>query len=131
MGRTQGSAMIPLWAVKVIVMAAAVASAAVAWQRYVAEPYRAQGRAEMQPALNASLDQLKDDKASFDAITGYMRTISDKSAALAKAVDAAARSNANRRTVETTRVEYIDRIVPSGSSECERVTDAIAKGLRK
>lgn len=102
-----------------------------AWQHYVAEPYRAQGREQMRPTIEALVKQLESDVAGFKAIEGYMLEIKANSAKLKKQVEFAQKLNANRSAQEKTRVEYIDRIVPSGNTECERTSDAIAKGLRK
>ena len=48
-----------------------------------------------------------------------------------KATALAEKANANRKAQEVARVEYVDRLVPVGNTECERVTDVITKGLRK
>lgn len=102
-----------------------------AWQHYVAEPYRAQGRAEMRPAIEVMGKQLANDVAAFKQIERYMSEIKASSEKLKKQVIAANATNATRRTTETTRVEYIDRIVPGGNTECERTSDAVLKGLRR
>ena len=101
-----------------------------AWQHYVAEPYRAQGREQMRPTIEALVKQLESDVAGFKAIEGYMLDIKANNEKLKKQVEIAQKANANRKSVEASRVEYIDRIVPTGNTECERTTDAIKKGLR-
>lgn len=102
-----------------------------AWQHYVAEPYRAQGREQMRPTIEALVKQLESDVAGFKAIEGYMLEIKAGSEKLKKQVERANAINASRNKQEVARVEYIDRIAPTGNTECERTTDAIAKGLRK
>lgn len=101
-----------------------------AWQHYVAEPYRAQGREQMRPTIEALVKQLEADVAGFKVIEGYMLDIKANNEKLKKQVEIAQKANANRKSVEASRVEYIDRIVPTGNTECERTTDAIKKGLR-
>ena len=101
------------------------------WQHYVAAPYRAEGRMEMIPAIATLTKQLESDVEAFGKINGYMLEIKAGSDRLKKQVAAAQTANTGRRTIEKTRIEYIDRIVPAGNTECERTTDAISKGLRK
>jgi cell pole-organizing protein PopZ len=102
-----------------------------AWQHYVAEPYRQQGRVEMRPTIELLSKQLQSDQAAFNEIAASMQVIKAKSEEMKKAVALAEKANANRKNQEAARVEYIDRLVPVGNTECERVTDVIAKGLRK
>lgn len=102
-----------------------------AWQHYVAEPYREQGRVEMRPTIELLSKQLQSDQAAFNEIAASMQAIKDASERMKKATALAEKANANRKTQEVARVEYIDRLVPVGNTECERVTDVITKGLRK
>jgi len=102
-----------------------------AWQHYVAEPYRQQGRVEMRPTIELLSKQLQSDQAAFNEIAASMQAIKDASERMKKATALAEKANANRKTQEVARVEYIDRLVPVGNTECERVTDVITKGLRK
>jgi len=102
-----------------------------AWQHYVAEPYRQQGRVEMRPTIKLLSKQLQSDQAAFNEIAASMQAIKDASERMKKATALAEKANANRKTREVARVEYIDRLVPVGNTECERVTDVITKGLRK
>jgi len=102
-----------------------------AWQHYVAAPYREQGRAEMRPTIELLSKQLQSDQAAFNEIAASMQAIKDASERMKKATALAEKANADRKTKEVARVEYIDRLVPVGNTECERVTDVITKGLRK
>ena len=102
-----------------------------AWQHYVAAPYREQGRAEMRPTIELLSKQLQSDQAAFNEIASHMQAIKDASERMKKATALAEKANANRKAQEVARVEYIDRLVPVGNTECERVTDVITKGLRK
>ena len=102
-----------------------------AWQHHVAEPYRQQGRAEMRPTIELLSKQLQSDQAAFNEIAGHMQAIKDASERMKKATALAEKANTDRKTKEVARVEYIDRLVPVGNTECERVTDVITKGLRK
>jgi len=101
-----------------------------AWQHYVAEPYRQQGRVEMRPTIELLSKQLQSDQAAFNEIAASMQAIKDASERMKKATALAEKANANRKSQEVARVEYIDRLVPVGNTECERVTDVIKKGLR-
>lgn len=117
----------PSWLISPLISAVLLALAAGgAWYEKSAydERRRSEGRAELLP-------QLKADKAAFDSIAGYMKAIESKSDEMKKAVALAEKANANRKNQEVARVEYIDRLVPVGNTECERVTDVITKGLRK
>ncbi len=101
-----------------------------AWQHYVAAPYREQGRAEMRPTIELLSKQLQSDQAAFNEIAASMQALKAKSEEMRKATALAEKANADRKTKEVARVEYIDRLVPVGNTECERVTDVITKGLR-
>ena len=102
-----------------------------AWQHYVAAPYREQGRAEMRPTIELLSKQLQSDQAAFNEIAASMQALKAKSEEMKKATALAEKANANRKAQEVARVEYVDRLVPVGNTECERVTDVITKGLRK
>ena len=102
-----------------------------AWQHYVAEPYRQQGRVEMRPTIELLSKQLQSDQAAFNEIAASMQALKAKSEEMKKATALAEKANANRKAQEVARVEYVDRLVPVGNTECERVTDVITKGLRK
>jgi len=117
----------PSWLISPLISAALLALVAGgAWYEKSAydERRRSEGRAELLP-------QLKADKAAFDLIAGYMEAIKAKSEAMKNAVALAEKTNARRKNQEAARVEYVDRLVPVGNTECERVTDVITKGLRK
>ena len=101
-----------------------------AWQHYVAEPYRQQGRVEMRPTIELLSKQLQSDQAAFNEIAASMQALKAKSEEMKKATALAEKANANRKAQEVARVEYVDRLVPVGNTECERVTDVITKGLR-
>ena len=101
-----------------------------AWQHFVAGPYRAEGRAEMVPTIERTNKQLNADTEAFKEIEKAFGAIKENSERLKKQVAAAQTANAGRRTVEKTRIEYIDRIVPTGETECLRTSDAIRKVLR-
>lgn len=76
------------------------------------------------------IPQLKADEDAFREITGYMQAISANSTILRERVAAAQKSNGQRQIVERERIQYIDRVVPTGETECLRTTDAIQKVLR-
>ena len=118
------------YVIGVIASLALAAGGYFAFQHYVAEPYRAQGRLEMVPALVSATNQLERDIEAFKRIEAAMLELKAGSDRLKKQIAIAQAANANRRVVETTRIEYIDRIVPTGNTECERTTDAIKKVLR-
>ena len=101
-----------------------------AWQHFVAEPYRAEGRMEMVPALEAATKQLEATAVALKQVEGYMLVIKQNSDKLKRQVEAAQKANAARKTTETVRTEHIDRVVPVGNTECERTADAIKKVLR-
>ena len=101
-----------------------------AWQHYVAGPYRAQGRAEMLPTLASATTQLDHDTAAFGEIAKALGSIKENSERLKKQALRAQQVKIVRQEVEKTRIEYIDRIVPAGDTECERTSDAIKKVLR-
>lgn len=113
-----------------LIFFAALAALAFAGKHAYDNGKRAEGRAEMLPTIQRGIDQLKADTEAFKQIETSMLEIKANSAKLKKQVEFAQKLNANRNAQEKTRVEYIDRIVPSGNTECERTTDAIKKGLR-
>ena len=107
---------------------------AVAWRHYVAEPYREAGRAEVRakllPALQKATDQLNQNTETFKQIEGYMVTIKAVDTKLKQQVVLAQGANSKRKVVEVERVKYIDRVVLTGATECERTKDAIRQVLR-
>ena len=113
-----------------LVLFAIVAGGAWSAKHSYDERRRAEGRSQLQPALNASVDQLKADVAAFKAIEESMLALTKKSAAVSKAVTVATKTNIVRERVAETRVEFIDRIVPVGDTACEQTKDAIQKVLR-
>jgi len=107
---------------------------AFAWRHYVAEPYREAGRAEVRaklmPVLQKATDQLNQNAEAFKQIEGYMVKIKADDTKLKKQVEAAQGVNAKRKIVEVERIKYIDRVVLTGATECERTKDAIRQVLR-
>jgi len=101
-----------------------------AWQHYVAAPYRAQGRAEVQPLIDQQAKQLDSDKAAFDDIAKYMLAIKANADRIRASIAAAKKANADRSASEATRVAAIEAILPAGATECERTEDAITRMLR-
>ena len=101
-----------------------------AWQHFVAGPYRAEGRAEMVPTIARSTNQLKADTEAFKTIEKAFGEINENSDRLKKLAAQAQKVKIVRQEVEKTRVEYIDRLVPTGATECERTADVITKALR-
>ena len=88
---------------------------------------RAEGRAEITAKLQPQLDSANAALAESVKAMAVLKASSDK---LQKQTEAAQTANTGRRTIEKTRIEYIDRIVPAGNTECERTSDAIKKVLR-
>lgn len=88
------------------------------------EKRRAEGRAELLPQIEA-------DKRAFEDITGYMQAITANSNRLKERLAAAEKRNGQRQVVERERIQYIERVEPTGETECLRTTDAIDKVLRK
>lgn len=116
----------PSWLISPLISAvvlALVAGGALYEKHAYDERRRSEGRAELLPQLN-------EDIKAFGAIKGYMAAIVADSERMKKATALAEKANANRKSKEVARVEYIDRLVPVGNTECERVTDVITKGLR-
>lgn len=125
-----------------------------AWEHYVATPYRDEGkaiglvaglaqgkalgitqgraaeRAELMPTIEALTLRLDNDVKAFESIQASMLLITRNSENIKQAVKKAAAINATRNKAAETRVEYIDRIVPVGATECEKTADAVAKVLR-
>lgn len=122
------------YAIYALIAAFVVGGGLVAWQRLVAGPYREEGRAEVRakllPILKTATDQLIRDVVAFKQIEGYMLKIKADSEKIGKQVATAQTANSARRGAEKTRIEYIDRVVLTGSSECERTKDAIRQVLR-
>lgn len=104
------------------------------WNPYVAEPYREQGRAQMKaemlPIIEAQSKRLDADIAAFKEIEINFRKISENSERLKKQAAQAQKIKVIREQVEVARIEYIDRIAPSGETECQRMDDVISKALR-
>ena len=101
-----------------------------AWSHLVAEPYRAQGRAQMLPTLASATAQLDRDTAAFGEITKAFAVLKANSERLRSQAAQAQKVKIVRQDVEKTRVEYIDRVVPVGDTECARTSDAIKRVLR-
>ena len=101
-----------------------------AWQHFVAGPYRAEGRAEMVPTIERTNNQLNADTEAFKTIEKAFGEIKENSERLKKLAAQAQKVKIIRQDVEKTRVEYIDRLVPVGATECERTADVITKALR-
>ena len=101
-----------------------------AWQHFVAAPYRAEGRAEMVPTIERSTNQLKADTEAFKTIEKAFGEFNENSDRLKKLAAQAQKVKIVRQEVEKTRVKYIDRLVPTGATECERTADVITKALR-
>ena len=109
---------------------ALMAGVYVAWERYVAEPYRAQGRAAMVPALATATAQLDRNVEAFGEISKSFAVLKEASDRLAVLAAQAQKVKIIRQEVEKTRVEYIEKIVPTGATECEQTADVISKALR-
>ena len=123
----------PSWLISPLISAVlfALAAGGIWYEKNAYDERRwAEGRSQLQPALNAAVAQLKADTAAFATIEGYMTAITTKSAAVAVALTAAAKTNTNRKTGEAARVQYIERLVPVGATSCERTSDMIKKSLR-
>ena len=105
-----------------------------AWSRFVAEPYREEGRAEVSakllPVLAKAKGQLDADVEAFAKVTAALELLKANGERLKKQSAQAQKVKIVRQEVERTRIEYIDRLVPTGATECERVTDVIEKALR-
>ena len=125
-GKTKMDSFLIRALISVVVSLALMAGGIFAWHRFV-ESYRAEGRAEMKAKLQPQLDSCNAALAESAKAMAALKANSDK---LKTQVAAAQTANAGRRTVEKTRIEYIDRIVPTGNTECERTSDAIKKVLR-
>lgn len=105
-----------------------------AWQRYIAEPYRAEGRAQeaerLQPIIKDYTDRLEADVKAFKEIEKAFTAINAHSERLKKLATQAQKVKSVRQGEEKTRVDNIDRIVPTGETECLRVFDVIDRALR-
>ena len=91
---------------------------------------RAEGRLEMVPALVSATNQLERDIVAFKEVDAAFAVIKKDGERVKKQIAIAQAANANRRSIETTRIADIDRVVPTGNTECERTSDAIKKVLR-
>lgn len=109
-------------------LAAAVAGLG-AWQFHAyKEGLRAEGYAQGRESL---VPQLQADEQAFREITGYMQSITANSTRLKERVAAAEKRAGQRQIVERERIQYIDRVEPTGETECLRTMDAIDKVLRR
>ena len=88
---------------------------------------RAEGRAEvtakLQPKLDIAVAALAESQKAVTALK-------ENSERLKQLAAQAQKVKIVRQGVEKTRIEYIDRIVPTGATECDRTSDAIKKVLR-
>ncbi len=115
----------------VIVVLAAATHAAVGWLSYSTGKASGNAKAQaIQQSLNRAVAQLRDDAKALDYVRDRMNTIVEYSKQRQQRIAAAQASNATRQQAEQVRVEYITQYVPQGETECERVTDAIKRGLR-
>ncbi len=129
---------IPDFVVKPLIGFLAIAAAMIgvyfAWEHYVAKPYieqgKAIGRSEMLPTIENLKLRLDADIEAFQKINGYFVEINAGSARIQKQLDKANAQNATRVQATKARIEYIDRIVPVGATECEKTADAVAKVFR-
>ena len=126
------------WVLGLIGSLALMAGLYFAWNHFVVEPYREEGRiqgqakarAELLPLLEAATAQLDRDVAAFGEITKAFAVIKRESARLKLQAENAIVIKAARNKAADVRVEYIGRLVPSGANECERTSDSITKVLR-
>ena len=88
------------------------------------------GIASVQPKIDSMKNQLDADTAAFNTITASFATVKAAGKRRDAALVLAEQGNKNRRTVEAARIEYIDRIVPTGDTECLKTSDAIKRVLR-
>ena len=98
-----------------------------AWSHLVAEPYRAQGRAEMKAKMQPQLDGAV---AALAESAKAMAVLKANSERLKQQAAQAQRVKIVRQDVEKTRVEIIEKFVPVGDTECARTSDAIKRVLR-
>jgi iron uptake system EfeUOB component EfeO/EfeM len=124
------------WAVAGIAVAAGLYfGVSYAWNHYVAEPYRAEGRAEMlnelQPVIDAQTKRLEADKAAFKQIEVAFAAINANSERLKRLAAQAQKVKIVRQEVETVRVEFLEKLIPTGETECQRMDDVISKALRE
>ena len=101
-----------------------------AWERFVADPYREQGREAMLPTLAKAKAQLDRDVEAFAKVTAALELLKADSERLKRLAAQAQKVKILRQEVEKTRVEYVERLVPTGATECERTADVISKALR-
>ena len=88
------------------------------------------GVASVKPTIDKMKAQLDADTAAFNTITTSFAAVKAAGKRRDEALVLAELANKNRRTVEVKRIEYIDRIVPTGDTECLKTSDAIKKVLR-
>ena len=101
-----------------------------AWERFVADPYREQGRETMLPALAKAKAQLDRDVEAFGKVTAALEVLHAETLRLEVKAAQAQKVKIIRQEVEKTRVEVIEKIVPIGATECEKTADVITKALR-
>lgn len=105
-----------------------------AWNKYVAEPYRAEGRAQeakrLQPVIEAQTKRLEADIAAFQQVEKAYIELNANSERLKKLAAQAQKVKIVRQVEEKERIVYLDSIVPSGETECHRMDDVISRALR-
>ena len=114
------------WVIGLVASLVLIAGGYFAWQRVV-EGYRAEGRAEMKAKMQPQLDSAV---AALAESQKAMAVLKENSERLKQLAAQAQKVKIVRQGVEKTRIEYIDRIVPTGATECDRTSDAIKKVLR-
>ena len=123
-----------------LLLAAALGAAGwFAWQHFVAAPYRTQGRIEgralerkaLLPIIETQTKQLEADITAFKEIEKSFVLIKANSDRLVALAAEAQKVKIIRQTVEKEKVVYLDAIVPSGETACQRTDDVISKALRQ
>ena len=116
----------------VAVMAGLYFGVSHAWNKYVAEPYRAEGRAQegkrLLPTIEAQSNALEADIKAFKEIEKAFLAINENSERLKKLAVQAQKVKIVRQVEERERIEYLEKLVPVGNTECEKVFDAIDRG---
>ena len=114
------------WVIGLVASLVLMAGGYFAWQRVV-EGYRAEGRAEMkakmQPQLDSAIAALAESQKAMAALKENSERLKGQAAQAQKV-------KIVRQDVEKARIADIDRIVPTGATECDRTSDAIKKVLR-
>ena len=105
-----------------------------AWNKYVAEPYRAEGRAQeakrLQPVIETQTKRLEADIAAFQQIEKAFAAINANSERLKTLAAQAQKVKIVRQVEERERIEYLEKLVPVGTTECELTSDAIDRAFR-